>query len=155
MLLMPTAKRWGALGWDHFAHTLVFYLGTHQSVLFEIITTRMIQTVIFVHGLWFAATVWTPHVCLFVCLLLFYSIATIFQLIIRVIWYMRWAGESLNLHFDRLKGSSHTFRHGTRGNGRWWCCKLYAVGEVDCSIAKCYGSDKIRTPVPNVTNPVA
>ena len=34
-----------------------------------------------------------------------------------------------------------------KGTGLWCCCK-----EMDCSTAKCYGSDRIRTPVPRVTN---
>ena len=65
---------------------------------------------------------------------------------------MRWEGESLSLNLYRLKGSLTHHRHGMRGTGLWWRCKLYTVG---CSTAKCYSRDRDSYCCPQSQQPRA
>ena len=91
----------------------------------------------------------------FVCLLLFYAIATIFRYIMAVIWCMRLEGESLSLHFYQLKRylTSHPtpYRHGMRGTDFWWCCMLYTAGKWIAGQLNVIAITRIHTPVPRVT----
>ena len=52
----------------------------------------------------------------------------------------------------------HTYRlKRDVGEERNWSLMTLSVihsGEIDCRRAKYYGSDRVRTPVPNVTYPV-
>ena len=60
---------------------------------------------------------------IFSCCLLPYQ--RYFSYIFAVIWYMRWGGESANLHISEFRDLSPPtpYRHGMRGSGLWWCCK--------------------------------
>ena len=60
---------------------------------------------------------------------------------------MSW-GESPSIRCTDSRDFPHHISMVMRGTGLWWCCKLYAVGEMDCSTAKCYGSDRTHTLAP-------
>ena len=92
-------------------------------------------------------------------LLMFCTIATVFQLYHGADMCMRWEGESPRLHFCRLKGSLHTplptpYRNGIRGGtDLWWCCKLYTARKYIVAQLNVITVTGIRTPVPRVTYP--